>query len=289
MGRLENKIALVTGGNSGIGKATAALFCREGAKVVIAGRREAENKGVVAEITAMGGEITAVRADVSKQEDCKRVVEETIRKYDRIDVLVNSAGIADRHMPINLCTEDWYDQVVRIDQYSVYYMSKYALEHMEKRGVGSIVNVSSIGAKGLGRHRIQRRQGGRQRHDQEHRASVFAHGNPLQRYRTGADADAAERSGGFPVLQQGVCGRVRQAYRLDRTGITAGGPGRSNPLLRQRRLQSRDGPDHLRGSRNDDILAVRAGGRPACRGRHTVAQTVRTVNRRLILQGGGLQ
>ncbi|HUJ68145.1 MAG TPA: SDR family oxidoreductase [Syntrophorhabdales bacterium] len=149
MGRLENKIAIVTGGNSGIGRATAKLFCKEGARVVVAGRREAENKKVVDEITAAGGEITAVRADVSNKEDCKRIVEETIRKYGRIDVLVNNAGIADRHMPISACSEEWYDEVVRIDQYSVYYMCKYALEHMEKAGQGSIVNVSSIGAKGI--------------------------------------------------------------------------------------------------------------------------------------------
>jgi NAD(P)-dependent dehydrogenase (short-subunit alcohol dehydrogenase family) len=149
MGRLENKIAIVTGGNSGIGRATAKLFCKEGAKVVIACRRESENKKIVDEIAAEGGEIMAVKADLSKKEDCKKVVEETVKKYGRIDVLVNNAGIADRHMPINLCTEEWYDEVVKIDQYSVYYMCKYALEHMEKAGKGSIVNISSIGGKGV--------------------------------------------------------------------------------------------------------------------------------------------
>ena len=149
MGRLDDKIAIVTGGNSGIGKATAMLFCKEGAKVVIAARRKAENQKVVNEITAQGGEITAVKADLAKKEDCKKVVDETIRKYSRIDVLVNNAGIADRHMPINLCTEEWYDEVCIIDQYSVYYLSKYVLEHMEKAGKGSIVNVSSIGSQGI--------------------------------------------------------------------------------------------------------------------------------------------
>jgi NAD(P)-dependent dehydrogenase (short-subunit alcohol dehydrogenase family) len=149
MGRLENKIAIVTGGNSGIGRATAKLFCMEGARVVITGRRDAENKMVVDEIAAMGGEIMAVQGDVSKMEDCKKVVNETIKKYGRVDVLVNNAGIADKHMPIDLCTEDWYDQVVKIDQYSVYYMSKYALEHMVKAGKGSIVNISSIGSQGV--------------------------------------------------------------------------------------------------------------------------------------------
>ncbi len=149
MGRLENKIAIVTGGNSGIGRATAMLFCMEGARVVITGRRDAENKKVVDEITAKGGEIMAVQGDVSKKDDCKKIVDETIRKYGRIDVLVNNAGIADKHMPINLCTEDWYDTVVKIDQYSVYYMSKYALVHMEKAGKGSIINISSIGSQGV--------------------------------------------------------------------------------------------------------------------------------------------
>lgn len=149
MGRLENKIAIVTGGNSGIGLATAALFCKEGAKVVIAGRRESENNKAVNEVKSLGGEITAVQADLSKMEDCKKLVDETVKKYGRIDILVNNAGIADKHMPITKCTEEWYDEVCKIDQYAVYYMSKYALEHMQKAGQGSIVNVSSIGSQGV--------------------------------------------------------------------------------------------------------------------------------------------
>lgn len=149
MKRLENKIAIVTGGNSGIGYATAKLFCQEGAKVIIASRREENNKRVVDEITAEGGEIISVTADVSKSEDCKKIINTAIEKYGRIDVLVNNAGIADKHMPINECSEEWFDTVCKIDQYSVYYMSKYSLEHMEKVGKGSIVNVSSIGSQGL--------------------------------------------------------------------------------------------------------------------------------------------
>ncbi len=149
MGRLENKIAIITGGNSGIGRATAKLFAKEGAKVVLCGRRDEENKKVLAEVEALGGEGIAVRADVSKSEDCHKIVDAAIEKYGRIDVLVNNAGIADKHMPIDLCTEEWYDTVCKIDQYSVYYMSKYALEHMTKAGEGSIVNISSIGSQGL--------------------------------------------------------------------------------------------------------------------------------------------
>lgn len=83
------------------------------------------------------------------KEDCKKIIDETINKYGRIDVLVNNAGIADKHMPIHLCTEEWYDEVCKVDQYSVYYMCKYTLPHMEKAGKGSIVNISSIGSQGL--------------------------------------------------------------------------------------------------------------------------------------------
>jgi NAD(P)-dependent dehydrogenase (short-subunit alcohol dehydrogenase family) len=149
MGRLDNKIAIITGGNSGIGRATAALFCGEGASVVIASRRAENNEVVVSEISVAGGDIASVRADVTKPEDCKRVVAEAIEKYGRIDILVNNAGIADKHMPITKCTEDWYDEVCKIDQYAVYYMSKYTLTHMEGAGKGSIVNVSSIGSQGV--------------------------------------------------------------------------------------------------------------------------------------------
>lgn len=149
MGRLEGKIAIVTGGNAGIGRATAELFCKEGAKVVIASRRADNNQKAVDEITAGGGEIMAVNADVSKMEDCRKIVDETIKKYGRIDVLVNNAGIGDKHMPINECSEEWYEKVCMIDQFSVFYMSKYALEHMEKAGKGSIINISSIGSQGV--------------------------------------------------------------------------------------------------------------------------------------------
>jgi len=149
MGRLEGKVAVVTGGNSGIGKATAALFCREGAQVIIAARRAENNRQAVDEIKGQGGEISSIEADISKIVDCKKVIAAAIEKYGRIDILVNNAGIADKHMPINKCTEEWYDEVCKIDQYSVYYMTKYALPYMEKAGKGSIVNVSSIGSQGV--------------------------------------------------------------------------------------------------------------------------------------------
>ena len=148
MGKLENKIAIVTGGNSGIGKATAKRFLEEGATVIIACRRADENQKTVDDFSSLG-EITAITADVTKQEDCHKIVDEVIAKYGRIDILVNDAGIADKHKPITKCDEDWYDFVCKEDQYSIYYMCKYALPHMEKANFGHIINVSSIGSQGV--------------------------------------------------------------------------------------------------------------------------------------------
>lgn len=149
MGRLDNKVALITGGNSGIGRATARLFAKEGASVFITSRRTESNQEVVDEIKAAGGVAASGAFDLSKMDQCRAAVDACLAEYGRIDVLVNSAGIADKHKPINRCEEDWYDHVVKIDQYSTYWMCKYVLEDMEVRGEGSIVNISSIGSQGV--------------------------------------------------------------------------------------------------------------------------------------------
>jgi NAD(P)-dependent dehydrogenase (short-subunit alcohol dehydrogenase family) len=149
MGRLQDKVAIVTGGNSGIGRATAELFAREGAWVVVAARRADLNQAVASGIEAAGGRALAIQADVSEAASCRQLADAVAARFGRVDVLVNNAGIADKHMRISRCAEDWYDTVVKVDQYSVYHLSKYVLEHMERAGRGAIVNVSSIGAGGV--------------------------------------------------------------------------------------------------------------------------------------------
>lgn len=148
MKRLEGKVAIVTGANSGIGKATAELFAREGADLVLAARRLDKLQEVEAYAASQGVRAISVATDVSKPEDCHRLVEAAVEAFGRIDVLVNNAGIADKHRPITRCDADWWDHVIKVDQYSVYYMMKEALVYMEQAGSGSIINISSIGGTG---------------------------------------------------------------------------------------------------------------------------------------------
>ncbi len=143
--RLKNKVSIITGASSGIGYSTAKLFAKEGAKVVLAARRKNRLEALAKEIRGDGGEVLIVAADVTKKEDCERVVAEAVAAFGTIDILVNNAGMADKHIPITRCSDDWWDTIILTDQSSVFYITKAALKHMEERKQGSIVNISSVG------------------------------------------------------------------------------------------------------------------------------------------------
>ena len=145
MNRLAGKVSLITGANSGIGKRTAEIFASEGSDLVLVARRLEKLKEVEAECAAMGVKVISVSADVTKYEDCQRAVDTAVAEFGRIDVLVNNAGIADKNRSITHCEPDFWDEVVRMDLTSVYYMCKCALKYMEEAHNGSIVNISSIG------------------------------------------------------------------------------------------------------------------------------------------------
>lgn len=145
MGKLTGKTALITGANSGIGRATAILFASEGAHVVLVARRLDKLTEVEQEITAANGSARCVAADVSNMQDCAAAVSAAVAAYGQIDILVNNAGIADKHKPVTRCDAEWWDEVCAVNQNSVFYMTKEVLKNMEPAERGSIVNISSIG------------------------------------------------------------------------------------------------------------------------------------------------
>ncbi|MGC8874120.1 MAG: SDR family NAD(P)-dependent oxidoreductase [Chloroflexia bacterium] len=140
--RLASKVALITGGTSGIGRATAILFAQEGARVTIVGRNETRGRQVVAEIHEKGGEALFVPGDVRSAEDCRHAVEETVRAFGRLDILFNNAGVFVPNTVVD-CSEEEWDLQVDINLKGAFLMSKYALPVMIAQGGGVIIHNAS--------------------------------------------------------------------------------------------------------------------------------------------------
>ncbi|MFQ6124573.1 MAG: SDR family NAD(P)-dependent oxidoreductase [Candidatus Heimdallarchaeota archaeon] len=141
--RLPDKVALITGGGTGIGRATAELFAKEGAKVAISGRRATKLEEVVHKISKSGGEALAIPGDITKEEDVKKMVMTTIANWHRLDILVNNAGVIDRTQIHETSTENW-DLVLDVNVKGIYFTCKYAIPKMIKFGGGSIINIASV-------------------------------------------------------------------------------------------------------------------------------------------------
>ncbi|WP_300408347.1 SDR family oxidoreductase [Lagierella sp.] len=144
MKRLEGKVAIITGSSEGMGKATAELFAKEGAKVAITSRTEENGKKVAQEINDNGGEAIYIKLDVSKEEDCKNVVEKVIEKWGKLDILVNNAGVTGVDKPTHEISLEEWNFVFDIDVKGVFFMTKHAVPHLKKSGKGYIINFSSI-------------------------------------------------------------------------------------------------------------------------------------------------
>src|SRR6476659_4782561 len=144
MSQFVGKVALITGGNAGIGRAAAIEFAKQGAKVVVSGRREKEGHEVIAEIKALGGEAIFVKTDVSKASDVKAMIEQTLAKFHRLDFAFNNAGIEQLLTPLPEQSEESYDQIMDINVKGVWLSMKYEIPAMLKTGGGSIVNTSSV-------------------------------------------------------------------------------------------------------------------------------------------------
>jgi NAD(P)-dependent dehydrogenase (short-subunit alcohol dehydrogenase family) len=142
LNRLANKVALITGGTSGIGQATAELFASEGAKVVITGRNAERGQAVIDRIADKGLAALFVSTDVSRSEDCRRAVEQAVAKFGRLNVLFNNAGVYYAHDAVE-CSEQEWDEQIDVNLKGTFLMSKYALPHMIRQGGGVIINNSS--------------------------------------------------------------------------------------------------------------------------------------------------
>ena len=141
--RLENKVALISGGARGMGEVEAKLFAEEGAKVIIGDMLEEEGRKVEAKINEAGGECVFVSLDVSSEEAWQNAVNEAVSRYGKLDILVNNAGIYRAHNVEETTSDEW-DQVMDINAKGVFLGTKHAIPAMRDAGGGSIVNISSV-------------------------------------------------------------------------------------------------------------------------------------------------
>lgn len=144
MTTFNGKVALVTGGTSGMGKAAAIALAKSGAKVVVAGRRQVEGEEVIREIQTAGGEGFFVTTDVSKEADVQNLIEKIITSYGRLDIAFNNAGVEQDPAPLTEQTEEIYDRIMDINVKGVWLSLKHEIPAMLKNGGGAIVNNSSI-------------------------------------------------------------------------------------------------------------------------------------------------
>jgi NAD(P)-dependent dehydrogenase (short-subunit alcohol dehydrogenase family) len=142
---LHGKVAIVTGGTSGIGRDTAILFAKSETKIVVAGRREAEGNETVELIRAAGSEGLFVRTDVSRAADVEALVRKTVEKFGRLDIAVNNAGIEEAFVPIAEESEEVWDRLIDINLKGTWLSLKYEIQQMLKQGHGgAIVNMASV-------------------------------------------------------------------------------------------------------------------------------------------------
>lgn len=152
--RLDGKVALITGGGTGIGRDIAVIFAREGAKVVVTGRTVATLENTVSKIKAQGGAAIYVQGDVSQAPSVEKMVNETVAKYGKLNILVNNAGVRASIGTILDLTEEEWQRTFDIDAKGSWLCSKYVIPEMRKAGGGSIIMISSVSA-----HIGQARQG----------------------------------------------------------------------------------------------------------------------------------
>ena len=150
MKQLEGKTALITGSGSGIGRSTALLMAKEGARIMVSDINEEGGQETVKMIVDSGGEAAFVKANVANAEEVKNLVAQTVQIFGRLDIAVNNAGIGGPFVPTSKYQDADWDKVIAVNQTGVFYCMREELKYMEQQGSGSIVNIASIaGLKAL--------------------------------------------------------------------------------------------------------------------------------------------
>jgi 3-oxoacyl-[acyl-carrier protein] reductase len=150
MGQLQGRVALIYGGTSGLGEATAKLYAKEGAKVAVAGRNEDRGNEIVEAIKEANGEARFIKVDLMDTEQIKKSVKDTVEAFGTIDILYNGAGILDDYEEISKTDEETFDSVLQINVKAVFTATKEVMPIFEEKGSGVIINLGSQGSKFAG-------------------------------------------------------------------------------------------------------------------------------------------
>ena len=146
MGELDGRVAVISGGTRGIGRAIAEAYLRDGAKVVVSGRDVAKGQQAIAEMNA-GGNAIFVQSDAMKQEDCERLITETVAAFGRIDILVNNAGGSKDNAPVAQLSNAAMDYALTVNLWSTFWCTRKAFEYMIPQQWGRVINISSVEGK----------------------------------------------------------------------------------------------------------------------------------------------
>lgn len=150
MGKLQDRVAVVTGGTSGIGEASAKAFAKEGANVAVVGRNEENGQKIVKEITETNGKAIFVKMDVTKEKDVKNGIQKIVDTFGTIDILLNSAGIHDGYKDVTQADEESFDKVWEVNVKGVFLVTKEVIPMMVKKGKGAVITIGSQGSSVAG-------------------------------------------------------------------------------------------------------------------------------------------
>lgn len=146
MGKLQDRVAVVTGGTSGIGEASAKAFAKEGANVAVVGRNEESGQKIVKEITETNGKAIFIKMDVTKEKDVKNGIKKIVDRFGTIDILLNSAGIHDGYKDVTQADEESFDKIWEVNVKGVFLVTKEVIPMMVEKGKGAVITIGSQGS-----------------------------------------------------------------------------------------------------------------------------------------------